>query len=74
MVCSGEGTCIKDATCECNFGHIANDPECELLSCYGLTALDPTVCSGVGACTNWDHCDCPDGLLGDECELVEVCN
>ena len=54
--------------------YVANDLDCELVSCHGLTGLDPMVCSGVGTCTNWDQGDCPAGLLGDECELVEVCN
>ncbi|EFC43847.1 predicted protein [Naegleria gruberi] len=70
-VCSGNGNCTSNNTCQCNSLH--HGLQCELLtsftktSCFGKLQADPLTCSGNGFCVDENNCQCNVGFIGTRC-------
>ena len=66
-VCSGNGMCVTDNTCECFDGYYGDN--CQ--STYDCSNFDD--CSGIGVCTSSGSCNCPSFATGKNCS-IPVCH
>ncbi|EFC38198.1 predicted protein [Naegleria gruberi] len=71
LVCSGNGKCLTNQQCSCDYGYAGD--VCELNTCFGIPSSD-RVCNGRGVCSNINTCECFSRIgvkiMGDECETL----
>ncbi len=71
-VCNGQGVCVKDLECRCNWPYTGRGCT-EIAFCYGMSAYHPNVCNRHGTCVDYDTCECDPGYGGTNCLELE-CN
>lgn len=71
LVCSGNGACIAEDTCDCS--PTMTGLNCSVPICYGYGATDPLVCSKMGSCIGYNTCSCKANYTGDNCE-IPICD
>ncbi len=67
-VCSSEGTCVSQDTCDCFDNDRYTGADCDIPVCNFIPATDPSVCSGNGTCELDSICSCDEGYEGFDCE------